>query len=105
MSVTSKRLKPAHKNGTEVIEISADGKVIRATVTTNTHGVGWDDENISGGNLYICMIVYPHSVASEIMEMRANASDGGHALIMCATPKVKSLVMSALGFQHDVLSA
>lgn len=106
MNPVSNRAKSPHRNGTEILVVHYQGKQMRATVTQDFDGVGWDDASTAEGcEVQINMIVSRSVVAKEVKEMLDDSKHGNNMLFICRTFNIKRDVMTALGFVAGAMTA
>jgi len=106
MKPVSSRAKSPHRNGTEVLVVDYQGKQMRATVTQDHGGAGWDDAStVEGCDVQINLIVSRSVVAKEVKEMLDDSKHGNNMLFICRTFNIKRDVMTALGFAPGAMTA
>ena len=106
MKPVSNRAKSPHRNGTEILVVHYQGKQMRATVTQDFDGVGWDDASTAEGcEVQINMIVSGSVVAKEVKEMLDDSKHGNNMLVICRAFNIQRDVMTALGFVAGAMTA
>ena len=105
MNPVSRRAKPTHLNGNEVLIAEYLGKTFRVSITQGQED-GIDDTPVPEGcDIRMNLITHKSVAAKEVRKMLGEAKSGDSLLFICRSQNVKKHVLAALGLTESMLTA
>lgn len=105
MNPVSRRAKPAHPNGNEVLIAEYLGKTFRVSITQGQED-GVDDEPVPDGcDIHMNLIEHRSIAAKEVRKMLDKAKSGDSLLFICRSLNIQKHVLTALGLTESTMTA